>query len=345
MENNRAERYGSIVTYTLIAINIIIWALITLYSIITGIGYSELIISLGAKVNSNIINGQYWRFISPIFLHGDITHLFVNCFSLYSVGRIVEKIFGHAKFLIVYLLAGIMGSLFSFMFSINPSIGASGAIFGLMGALLYFGTEKPMLFKLFFRNGIVATIVINLAYGFMNSGIDNYGHIGGLIGGFLASGIVRGSSRLKWYNRKSIYIASTLIIGASVLILGFTNSNNISLANLEKMYNYDNNQEWEEAAKLGQEALKLEPSVESIKIELLWMTAKSEAIIGDFDKAVNHAQMLAELSPSDGYYLLGIIYFDMGEYDISKESLLMAKSMNSSYSNIDELLEEIERYQ
>lgn len=334
----------STITYLLIIINVAMWALLNLISLKTGRSYGELLIEFGAKLNINILNGQYWRFITPIFLHADFTHLLVNCYSLYAVGPTVERIYGHGKFLFIYLIAGFMGSLLSFMFSINPSVGASGAIFGLLGALLYFGVEFPKLFKVYFGRSILTTLAINLAYGFMNTGIDNYGHIGGLIGGFLASGIVKikDNHKTSWYSSKIVFIVLTIVIGVSGLIYGFNYGNNNALVKLEELYKHYSNQNWKEAANVGEEILNQKPTNKNINIEVLWITARAEAITGNYDKGIEYAKTLARLSPKDGHYTSGIIYYDMGQLELAREELKKAKALNAPYSDIDELIKSIE---
>ncbi|SCG83884.1 rhomboid family protein [Proteiniborus sp. DW1] len=331
-----------IITYILIIVNVAMWALLNYISLRTGRSYSQLLFDFGAKININIINGQYWRFITPIFLHADFTHLLVNCYSLYAVGPTVERIYGKGKFLFIYVTAGFMGSLLSFMFSINPSVGASGAIFGLLGTLLYFGVEFPNLFKIYFGRSILITLAINLAYGFMNTGIDNFGHMGGLLGGFLASGIVKvKDNNRKWYLSKTIFILLTIVIGASGLVYGFNYGNNNVLVKLEELYKYDSNQNWKEAASLGEEILNQKPTNKNIKIEVLWITTKAEAITGNYNKAVEYAKTLAKLSPKDGHYMLGIVYYDMGQFEQAKQELQRAKTLNAPYSNIDDLINSI----
>lgn len=332
------------VTYLLIAINVIVFAIINLVAIKTGRNYSELLSVYGAKENMSILNGEYWRFITPIFLHANITHLLVNCYSLYAVGSIVERMYGYLKFIFIYLVAGFMGSLLSFMFTINPSVGASGAIFGLLGALLYFGIEFPKLFKTYFGRSILMILGLNLAYGIMNSSIDNFGHIGGLIGGFFASGIVkiRNNYKAKVLANRTVFIVLTIVIAAIGLIYGFNFGNNSALAKLDKLYEYDESQNWKEAASIGEEILKLKPTNNGLKIQVLWMTIKAEALTGNYNKAVEYAKTLKDLSPKDGHYMLGIVYYDMGQFQLAKEELQKAKALNAPYSNIDELIMSIE---
>ncbi|HEX3031394.1 MAG TPA: rhomboid family intramembrane serine protease [Bacillota bacterium] len=173
-----------VITYTLIGINVLLWVLMTLAG---GSGNSEVLMAFGAKVNALIVAGEYWRLLTPVFLHIGIDHLLFNCFALYQLGIGAEQLFGRVKYLAIYLCAGIFGNLGSFVFSDYLSAGASGAIFGIMGAYLYFGTRERKIFSSGMGGSIVAILVINLVYGLINSRVDNFAHLGGLIGGFLIS--------------------------------------------------------------------------------------------------------------------------------------------------------------
>ena len=134
-------------------------------------------------------SGEVWRVITSAFLHAGLIHLVVNMYSLAIIGTQVETFIGKWKFLGIYLISAISGNLLSLTFSsVNIiSVGASGALFGLMGALLYFGYHYRLYLSEAIRNQIVPIILVNLLLGFMISGIDNVAHIGGLIGGYLAS--------------------------------------------------------------------------------------------------------------------------------------------------------------
>lgn len=145
---------------------------------------------LGMKVNSLIIRGELWRLFTPVFLHGGLLHIGFNMYALYIFGPGLERHYGHWRFLILYLLSGFSGNVFSFLFSAAPSLGSSTAIFGLLGAEGVFLYQNRQIFG---RNAqralgnIVLIAVINLAIGGVSLGIDNWGHIGGLLGGTLFS--------------------------------------------------------------------------------------------------------------------------------------------------------------
>ena len=132
-------------------------------------------------------NGEYYRLITSMFVHANILHLISNMYALYVVGPIIEKYYGKGKYLLIYLGSGIIGSLFSVVLTNYASVGASGAIFGLFGALLYFGYKYRATLDGFLRSSIIPTLLVNLLLGFMIPGIDVSAHLGGLIGGLLFS--------------------------------------------------------------------------------------------------------------------------------------------------------------
>ena len=142
---------------------------------------------LGANYTPLVKNGEIFRLITYAFLHGSIIHLVVNMYSLFIVGRQIENNFGKVRLLIIYFISALSGGLLSALFSDGISIGASGAIFGLLGALLYFGLHFRLYLTDALISKIIPIIILNLLIGFTVTGIDNACHIGGLIGGFLAS--------------------------------------------------------------------------------------------------------------------------------------------------------------
>jgi rhomboid protease GluP len=171
-----------LVTSVLMVFTIILYTI----QIVTDItlGY-DLPAALGMKSNELIIEGQYWRLITPMFLHGSFIHLGFNMYALNILGRRVERIFGNLRFLGLYVVAGITGNVFSFFFTAAPSLGSSTAIFGLLGAEAIFIYHHRMLFGEQFRRAlrqIIQVAGINILIG-LSPGIDNWGHIGGLLGG------------------------------------------------------------------------------------------------------------------------------------------------------------------
>ena len=174
---------------------LIILACVVMYIIVGIIGGNFLNFSattlamLGGNNLMLVQNGEVWRLLTSAFLHAGLIHLLVNMYSLVILGTQVETFIGKWKFLFIYLISAISGNLLSLVFSASNviSVGASGALFGLMGALLYFGYHYRLYLSEAIRNQIIPIIVLNLLIGFTISGIDNVAHIGGLIGGYLAA--------------------------------------------------------------------------------------------------------------------------------------------------------------
>ncbi|XP_058089573.1 RHOMBOID-like protein 10, chloroplastic [Magnolia sinica] len=139
----------------------------------------------GAKINSLIDRGQLWRLVTSSFLHANIGHLMVNCYSLNSVGPAVEKVSGPKRFLAVYFTSVLASSAMSYYFCKAPAVGASGAIFGLVGSFAVFILRHRNLIGGGMEDlqHIVRVIVLNMAIGTLSKGIDNWGHLGGLLGG------------------------------------------------------------------------------------------------------------------------------------------------------------------
>jgi rhomboid protease GluP len=149
-------------------------------------GYDLPVIYAG-KVNEYIRAGQLWRLITPVLLHGSILHIGFNMYFLLSIGPGLEERMGHIRFLILYLLGGFAGNVVSFVLTPAVSVGASTAIFGLLAAEGVFQYQNRELLGARGRaqlNNVVGLAVINLIIG-LSPGIDNWGHIGGLLGGLL----------------------------------------------------------------------------------------------------------------------------------------------------------------
>lgn len=190
--NKIAEKIFSykqpIVTYIIMAVCIILFILMELSG---GSTNSQILLKYGANLDILVKNGEYYRLFTCIFLHIGIMHLICNMYSLYAIGREVESLFGKVKYIIIFILSGIFGSIMSIAFTHNTiSAGASGAIFGLLGALLYFGINYRTYLGEAIKRTIIPIIVVNLIIGFFAEGIDLAAYIGGLVGGVLVSMMV-----------------------------------------------------------------------------------------------------------------------------------------------------------
>lgn len=202
------------ITYLFILINIV------MFLILEGSGGStniDTLIQLGAKFNPAIlINGEWWRIFTSMFLHIGFFHLFMNMLALFYLGVTVERIFGSLRFITIYLLAGIGGGLASFASSFQVSAGASGAIFGLFGALLFFGFIHKKIFYRTMGRSLITIIVLNLVFGLLVPQIDMGAHLGGLIFGFIIASVVHLPNK----KEKKYFLQGTMLLLYIFLSLG-----------------------------------------------------------------------------------------------------------------------------
>lgn len=198
------------ITYWLIAVNVILYVIPVLFGL-----YDDLIANFSVW-GPAIREGQTYRLLTGIFLHGGFVHLLFNCYALYVIGSQVENFLGRIKFLIIYLVAGVSGALFSMIFGNYASVGASGAIFGLMGALVYFGYHYRVYLGNVVKSQIIPLILLNLFLGFMMSGVDNFAHIGGLIGGSLMAIALGVKDKSSWFERINGWIITGIFLAFSI---------------------------------------------------------------------------------------------------------------------------------
>jgi rhomboid protease GluP len=327
-------------TYILLVIQI------TIYLLMEWSGGSEntsTLIKFGAKFNPFIIEGEWWRLITPVFLHIGFLHLLMNSFALYYLGPLVERIFGNLRFIMIYLFAGFAGALASFAFSPSLSAGASGAIFGCFGALLYFGVIYP---KLFFRTmgmNILVVIGINLAFGFTVSGIDNAGHIGGLIGGFLASGVLHFPKRKKPLMQILFLLACSAIVFLA-LNIGYGNTNRafdsetsyILARTYVEQGNYDKAYSVLEKVRENEEK----------SAEFLFLLSYVEIQKGMIAEAKTHLYKVIDLEPTlpEAYHNLALVYINENNFRKAKEYAEKALALEPGKKESKELLDKINKY-
>lgn len=326
-------------TYVFMIIQVFVFLLMEMNG---GSTNSATLIQFGAKYSPYILQGEWWRFFTPMVIHIGFIHLLMNTISLYLIGAEVERIYGNTRFLIIYLFAGFSGSLASFMMSPSLAAGASGAIFGCFGALLYFGIVYP---KLFFRTmgqGVIVLILINLAYGFSVPGIDNAGHIGGLIGGFLAAGVVS-LPKKKWLVRQFLLLIVTVAITYLSLQFGFSHHNSAAV-NDETM------------ATLAQEYLKENDTDKASKLLINFTKNHSDAPLshfilgnisfnkGDSMEAKIQYEQAIKQSPKfhEAYYNLALVNLNLKKENEAKKLVKKAIELDPSNKSYQKLLKKIE---
>ena len=197
---------------------------------------------LGVQVNFLVGQGQYWRLLTAVFLHsrGQLTHILFNGWALYSLGREVESIVGSKRFTAIFFLTGLFGNLAYYLLGAPdvPSLGASGAIFGLVGAdMAFFLRNRQVLGKLSRQqlSNLLVLVVINLVFGFTIPGINNMAHLGGLVSGFLLGLGLAPHYAVRWdgpsaetassptprlVNRTSLYVQVVVVVLALLVFWG-----------------------------------------------------------------------------------------------------------------------------
>jgi membrane associated rhomboid family serine protease len=221
--NIGASAAGATVTKALLLVLVIVYAIEVAQagpgSLLAG-PTIPVLIRLGAIVPALIADGEYWRLFTGMFLHASLLHIALNGYALYIVGSVVESELGRWRFLALYLVTGLFGSAAVYMFSgiFEPTIGASGAIFGLFGVFAAYNfRRRDNAFYAARLRSMLTVIVINLLFTFFVPGISKAGHIGGLVCGLLLGlaidGIGRRTSRaIAFWSAIAVAIALTVAI-------------------------------------------------------------------------------------------------------------------------------------
>jgi len=199
-----------VITYGLIIINVIAYFLSNMFGLVDAFAVNR----------DMIVHGEFYRLFTGMFLHANLIHLLFNCYAIYIIGMQLESFLGKVKYILVYLMSGIAGNCLSIFMSSGYSVGASGAIFGLLGSLVYFGYYYRVYLETVVKSQIIPLIILNLLIG-MAPGIDNWGHIGGLIGGVFATmavGVKYKTTSFEMINGVILYL---ILVGA-LLYMTFT---------------------------------------------------------------------------------------------------------------------------
>jgi rhomboid protease GluP len=210
--------------YAIIGINVVVWAIQILVP-----GFTERFIDFPPAV----ADGEWYRLITSMFMHADggsffLFHILLNCYILYIYGPEVEDLYGTPTFIGMYLTAGLMGNAFSYAFGpfAVPSLGASGAVFGVVGILIAYLVKRRRAADLGnYLQGLLFFVGLNLLFGFTMTGINNWAHIGGLVGG-LALGSLMDLRRSKPTPLMAIASILTVAIIAVSMVLWRTGAIN-----------------------------------------------------------------------------------------------------------------------
>ncbi|GAA0296130.1 rhomboid protease GluP [Gracilibacillus halotolerans] len=333
--------YGKpILTFLLIAINILIFIFIEYKGSSTS---TETLIKYGAKYNIAIMDGEYWRFITSMFLHIGTFHLLLNMLALYFLGTLTERIFGNSRYFLIYMIAGLTGGLASFAFNPAVAAGASGAIYGLFGALLYFGWRNKEVFMKTIGMNVFTILGINIIFGFIAPQIDVGGHLGGLVGGFIAAMAV-GLPNAKSVSKRLIGWL-VCVVGLGSLFLYGVNNEAVQKSNimqLQRIQNYMKQEEFEKIIPVASDALENTDENEFVA-ELLFYRSYAYIQSQQVDEAIADLEIAVKESPEfeEAWYNLAILY--QGENEREKaiaavERLLEIDQDNDRYEELLQLL-------
>jgi rhomboid protease GluP len=326
-------------TYLFILLNLIFYFLLETYG---GSTNTNTLITFGAKFNPYILEGDYWRFITPMFLHIGLTHLIMNTIALFYLGTFVEKMYGSFRFLFIYVIAGFLGTAASFVFNAHISAGASGAIFGCFGALLYFGIMKKELFYKTIGKSILLILAINLLIGFSIPMIDNSAHIGGLVGGFVAATIIN-LPHHKFHFRQLLFFFTFLLGTVLFITYGFYQqihfpnpSNAVDEARVQI-----ENDDYETAYKLLSKFKKEKTDLPEVYFLLSYVEIK----LAKYDDAVENLQLTIQLNPNfhEAHYNLALLYKDKRKYHLAYESAEEAYKLQPENKTYEKYYHELKK--
>ncbi|MTW84063.1 rhomboid family intramembrane serine protease [Virgibacillus dakarensis] len=323
-------------TYLLLLVNILMFFLLEING---GSTATQNLIDYGAKYNPAIMDGEWWRIVSSMFLHIGLLHLFMNMLALYYLGPGVERIYGSGRFIIIYFLSGIGAGLASFAMSANVSAGASGALFGLFGALLFFGLNYKKIFLQTMGKGILVLIAANIIFGFSVPQIDNSAHIGGLITGFIASALVGLPKKRKFLTQVFGFALYVFLI-AGLTIFGIQNNENSAsyqLVKIEELMHEDNYPAVIDHATKGLE------NPGDLRASLLFQRSYAYIQLGKTDLAVGDLEKVVELTNEmpEAYYNLAMLYMNQGKNDEAQQMVKKAYDLKPDDKQYQDLYEKI----
>jgi rhomboid protease GluP len=304
------QRYWPVATLAILALNLLIFVLETLAG---GSKDPGILLNFGASYGPYLRRGEYWRLVMPMFLHIGWLHLLVNSYALYILGPILERVYGYGRYAAIYVATGIGGALLSMTISNSIAAGASGAIFGIAGAMLVTGylhrDAIPPRWGRAFGRGMIPFIVVNLAFGFSVRGIDNWGHLGGLASGVLLALIIAppGHDRVPGDvseppSQAIVALPLVVVLLAMGATLDHYRTSQAVSRLLVEGARFEAAQQYDRALESFQEAARRAPRDERPHQQLgtLYLAEKK------YDRAIQEFEAAGRLSPGDPQSRLGL---------------------------------------
>ena len=289
---------------------------------------SEVLLRMGAKYTPLIAAGEYWRLFTSMFLHIGVMHLAFNGYALFIIGTELERLFGTGRFLSVYLFSGLFGSLVSYALSDSLSAGASGAIFGIIGALAAFfliHRERLGAWGMRRLGNIALVLVLNLAWGFSQPNrIDNRAHLGGLLAGLALGWALAPRYELDWVrgqvvdrNRLGRYwpalgLAALLLVGGTAL--STTVYRDSPRSHLVLGQQAIEAEEWDKAAAELEQAIALDPELANASVYFHLGLAYN--YLEQPQKAIAAYEVALQLDPNQAasHWNLAMTYLEVERY-------------------------------
>jgi len=321
-----------VVTYVLLAAIIVVFVVETALTELGGLTSTEMLVLLGAKATPLIASGEYWRLFTAMFLHVNLAHIFFNGYALLAIGTELERLFGSPRFVIVYFVSGLFGSLASYAFSYSLSAGASVAIFGLVGALAAFFMLHHERLGAWGRTrlaNIAFLIVVNLVLGFTQPGIDNLGHMGGLVSGFglgwaLAPRYALDpiAARVVDQNRPQRYWPA--VAAGLLLLVAGTALATVKVRGSAELLLYQGHeaiarQAWQEAADEFEAAIAQD--ADAVDADAYFHLGLAYNHLGQLGRAADAYEQALARDPNDAasHWNLALTYLDLERTDLSRE--------------------------
>ncbi len=313
------SRYWPVATLTFLALNFAFFGL-EIYA--GGFNNGQVLLNLGASYGPYVRRGEYWRLVMPIFLHGGWSHILGNSFVLYVLGPILERVYGYGRYATIYLASGIGGALLSANLSRDISVGASGAVMGIAGAILIAGYVHrdviPARWARALGARILPFILIVLASGYKSAEVDNWGHVGGLVTGALLAILIPPHQPEAVYGATSEPASESIVaLPLAVVILAFAGTANHyrALREMDRLLaegeRFESARQFNRELQCFQKALSVAPREEAPHEELgkYYLTQKQ------YDPAIQQFQEALHLSGNDPQLRLelGLAYHLKGD--------------------------------
>ena len=294
--------------------------------------WQELSVRLGANYGPYTVGGQWWRLLASVFIHGGLLHIAFNMWCLWNLGRLAESVYGQWTFAVVYLITGLSASLMSaaWHFPIPvSSVGASGAIFGIAGALIasfYLGEfSMPRAAMSGMLRSVVTFVAYNLFFGAVMSGTDNSAHVGGVLMGLLLGALIAkvAPAQDDFLRRIAVLLVGVLVVVGGAAFLQRTRAymlhgqNGVGLVGRGKT---------DEGIAELQESVRLRPNFAPAHAAL----AQAYIAKHDFENAAVEMERVVALNPrnDDARYRLGLIYLELRQSSKAQDTFTQLLKLN-----------------